>query len=369
MSSPPSSPPKITLCSKGCGRPAFGRFTTCCVKCTGNPDDDSTHNLDCACKAQETLRRAVIAKITESGQHSRKRPRVDNDSTDEDEPGTSADGFVYLGHKLSYTWRQDAEKVYIMFKCTRKPQAGSDWYDFRTTRGYFNWGPLGLPPLVTRALNVGVEPWHGGYSFRGGALTGGPDLLETSFVKKEAGKELDFILSGRLTAASMAAADAVRRIRTQEPKALLAFLDLCGERMNAIISKHMITNKATSFDLALTTPGGTQFTLDIRMGGVFWSEARIKARLGQGQHRDVKSPDKVNCLKEFVGLEQDGIGTFCRVTLAVTGSDLTAFGADGFEIDGAATGAGSPGSSSAAGSSTDDGAAFSMDESFALIVD
>ena len=108
---------------------------------------------------------------------------------------------------------------------------------------------------------------------------------------------------------------------------------------------------------------------DSRMGGVFWSEARIKARLGQGQHRDVKSPDKVNCLKEFVGLEQDGIGTFCRVTLAVTGSDLTAFGADGFEIDGAATGAGSPGSSSAAGSSTDDGAAFSMDESFALIVD
>ena len=62
----------------------------------------------------------------------------------------------------------------------------------------------------------------------------------------------------------------------------------------------MITNKATSFDLALTTPGGTQFTLDIRMGGVFWSEARIKARLGQGQHRDVKSPN-VLISRDWVG--------------------------------------------------------------------
>ena len=40
------------LCVKGCGRPRFDRFDTCCVRCDGTRDG---HNRDCESKAAHTL--------------------------------------------------------------------------------------------------------------------------------------------------------------------------------------------------------------------------------------------------------------------------------------------------------------------------
>ena len=42
----------MSLCHKGCGLPAFGEYDSCCVKCTGDPEED--HNKDCAAKAART---------------------------------------------------------------------------------------------------------------------------------------------------------------------------------------------------------------------------------------------------------------------------------------------------------------------------
>ena len=43
----------LKLCGKGCGRPAFRNFATCCVRCDGTPGG---HNHDCASKAAELTR-------------------------------------------------------------------------------------------------------------------------------------------------------------------------------------------------------------------------------------------------------------------------------------------------------------------------
>ena len=50
----------LRLCEKNCGRPAFMSFSTCCVRCTGDPD--SGHNYDCAAKAEQARAAAAEAE-------------------------------------------------------------------------------------------------------------------------------------------------------------------------------------------------------------------------------------------------------------------------------------------------------------------
>jgi hypothetical protein len=52
----------LALCQRGCGRPAFGGFETCCVKCTGV---SGQHNYDCETKALAAVAQAEHKLKTE----------------------------------------------------------------------------------------------------------------------------------------------------------------------------------------------------------------------------------------------------------------------------------------------------------------
>ena len=64
------------LCDKGCGRPAFGKFSSCCVKCTGDPSNN-THNRDCESKAKETQRRFEEREASNKKQKLSNAPAAD----------------------------------------------------------------------------------------------------------------------------------------------------------------------------------------------------------------------------------------------------------------------------------------------------
>ena len=271
----------MSLCHKGCGRPAFGEYDSCCVKCTGDPEED--HNKDCAAKAARTTlqrqkRPAEEEAVGEAGAWLRAavlRPKLTSDTCG----GPCAclnSPEVELFDGLTFTWQQHvgpaAVKYHgsdITFKFINcgGPHGFCNW---ESPSGHLSYGQTGAPPLLVRKLAAGLT-WQGGYSSSSGS---GRSEYSTSF-KKEAGVDFDLQTSQlllELDEAGSAEAEAERLTALQEPLAFADFVDKCGASLDVLITSTDVSNKATYIELAVSTPGGSSFELKVRLGGTFVSE-------------------------------------------------------------------------------------------------
>ena len=311
----------MSLCHKGCGRPAFGEYDSCCVKCTGDPEED--HNKDCAAKAERTTlqrqkRPAEEEAVGEAGAWLRAavlRPKLTSDGCN----GPCAclnSPEVELLDGLTFTWQQHvgpaAVKYHgsdITFKFINcgGPRGSCNW---ESPSGHLSYGQTGAPPLLVRKLAAGLT-WRGGHS---SSATQGRSEYSTSF-KKEAGVDFDLQTSQlllELDEAGSAEAEAERLTALQEPLAFADFVDKCGASLHVLITSTDVSNKATYIDLAVSTPGGSAFELKVRLGGTFVSEKHVLSRLKK---------DPVGSLEEFAGLGEGGVST-CTVRLTTKGDDL-----------------------------------------------
>lgn len=308
----------MSLCHKGCGRPAFGEYDSCGVKCTGDPEED--HNKDCAAKAARTTQREKRAAEEEAN-------RTIREALNAKLAKLSSDGChgpcaclnspeVELLDGLTFTWQQHvgpaAVKYHgsdITFKFINcgGPRGSCNW---ESPSGHLSYGQTGAPPLLVRKLAAGLT-WRGGHS---SSATQGRSEYSTSF-KKEAGVDFDLQTSQvllELDEAGSAEAEAERLTALQEPLAFADFVDKCGASLHVLITSTDVSNKATYIDLAVSTPGGSAFELKVRLGGTFVSEKHVLSRLKK---------DPVGSLEEFAGLGEGGVST-CNVRLTTKGDDL-----------------------------------------------
>ena len=104
-------------------------------------------------------------------------------------------------------------------------------------------------------------------------------------------------------------------------RALPTLRESAAPRFNVELTSTHATNKATYITLKAETPRGSTFDLDVRIGGAHMSQSRVTRKL---------TADLVGSLREFAALG-DGAGTYGRITLTATGSDLEV-GPDSFSI-------------------------------------
>ena len=140
------------------------------------------------------------------------------------------------------------------------------WYDWRSTHGYFSFGPPGGTPLLVRKIADGVT-YRGGVSYGyggfGGHSTG--HSYKTHFSKRAGFGTIERIFEDELDDAGKAEAEAVRLTALQHPRAFSAFLDECGgPALDMTITWAMASNKATYVNLTASTPGGTAFDVEVR---------------------------------------------------------------------------------------------------------
>ena len=202
--------------------------------------------------------------------------------------------------------------------------------DYLTTRGYIGFKSAGGEQYLLLKINDEVlipEHLGEGYSaiMTGDGKASGFGVCTTRFRCKP-GAVLDFPSTPillKLDETAAAEAETQRLTALQHPRAFAAFLDQHGSDLAVELTTSDVSNKATYADLTITTPGGTAFALEARMGGVFMSERRLKANL---------QANKVTQLREIQDLGVNGRGTYCRIRLVTQGADLEQIGPEGFQI-------------------------------------
>ena len=258
---------------------------------------------------------------------------------------------IELMDGLSYRWMMptgesaknghghgdDDQLVEVEFFGTRNADgsmgglSGHRSLDCLTTRGYIGFKSAGGEQYLLLKINDEVlipEHLGEGYSaiITGDGKASGFGVCTTRFRCKP-GAVLDFpstpILLKLDSETAAVEAETQRLTALQHPRAFAAFLDQHGSDLAVELTTSDVSNKATYADLTITTPGGTAFALEARMGGVFMSERRLKANL---------QANKVTQLREIQDLGVNGRGTYCRIRLVTQGADLEQIGPEGFQI-------------------------------------
>jgi len=259
---------------------------------------------------QRAVRRVPAPATAEPAVSKRKRDADEADPVSD--PVQLMDGLSYtctFHDSASSKQYHGGSDVSIEFTCSVPGMNGTSCYDWRSTKGFLLIGRDSMPPLLTLKISDSINHL-GGHSFSGGSSG---HVYRTSFAKCP-GASIDpsSTMLIKLDEQGLADAERVRRTALQHRPAFVALLDACGGGFNVELTSTHATNKATYITLKAETPRGSTFDLDVRIGGAHMSQSRVTRKL---------TADLVGSLREFAALG-DGAGTYGRITLTATGSDL-----------------------------------------------
>lgn len=341
-----SSVPGLRLCDKGCGRPAFKSFPSCCVKCTG--DSEAGHNRDCAAKAEVTRKEAAeaadAAGAAVAARLEKKRARDDDERTCPagvcpPPPSAYPCGCIWsdavtLVDGLTFSWQAhvsaESKKYHgstLTCRFTAIMNASFDWerapgYLYVGQRAAGDWSRasalVGAPVLVLK-VSAGFE-WRGGWSQRSNNYSWGFKQTDPSAVPDP--KMGPLVV---LDAAGTLEAEKAFAFKDNIPRAYCAFLDACAKALDVSVTDTDVSNKATYVHLKVTTPGGSVFVVDARMGGTFMSERRILENARRNASKFLKD------LHALGQANSMSAGTYANVSLENTGTDLS-IDHEGFEL-------------------------------------